>query len=234
MFSAVWFGLLAVTLLGFSAITCGALVLGGWRRHRHLIAHDHGGVSMVCASPPFDLVRTPFASGSLNVAAEARDILARMAAEAAGHLVQLEIAVQPDLSIHADRLALHAVLSQLVGNAVHHAAGGRVLLSAIRLRGRVQIAVIDDGIGPDAAVQQAALRNVAQLVALQGGTIKVEAQRGESTTVLVQLPEPASANRTPGEMPQQRPAVRIATASRPEQKAAQPEQEALAEYSWEI
>ena len=37
-----------------------------------------------------------------------------MAAEAAGHLVQLEFAAQPDLTVHADRLALRAVLSELV------------------------------------------------------------------------------------------------------------------------
>ena len=88
-----------------------------------------------------------------------------------------------------------AVLSELVGSAMHHAPCGRVLLSAIRLGGRVQIAVIDDGDGPAAAVQEAALRDMAQLVALQGGTIDVESRRGEGTTVLVRLPEPmGSAN----------------------------------------
>jgi len=182
---------------------------------------------MTCASLPSDLARMPFASTAIDVATEARDVLARMAAEAAGYLVQLEVAVQPDLSVHADRLALRAVLSQLVGNAMRHAAGGRVLLSAIRLGGRVQIAVIDDGIGPDAAVQESALREVAQLVALQGGTIEVEAQRGEGTTVLVRLPEPVSASGAPGKIPKQRLAARTAT-------APQAAQEALAGHSWEI
>jgi signal transduction histidine kinase len=227
MISTGWFGLLAVTLLGLSAITCGALVLGGWRSYRHLTSRHQGGEPMTCASAPFDLVRMPFASTALDVATEARDVLARMAAEAAGYLVQLEVAVQPNLSVHADRVALRAVLSQLVGNAVRHGACGRVLLSAIRLGGRVQIAVIDDGIGTDAVAQAAALREVAQLVTLQGGTIDVEAQRGEGTTVLVRLPEPASATRTPGTIPKQRPAGRAAA-------ALQATQDALAGDSWEI
>ncbi|MGA3400885.1 MAG: HAMP domain-containing sensor histidine kinase [Acetobacteraceae bacterium] len=182
---------------------------------------------MAGAPSPFGLGRTPFASGVLDVAAEARDVLHQMAGEAAGHLVQLEFAVQPDLLVHADRLALRAVLSELVGNAMRHAPGGRVLLSAIRLGGRVQIAVIDDGDGPAAAVQEAALREMAQLVALQGGTIDVETHSGEGTTVVVRLPEPTGTGRVPGEAPK-RPSAERPTA--PPRVA----REAVVEHSWDI
>jgi anti-sigma regulatory factor (Ser/Thr protein kinase) len=207
--------------------TCCAIVFSGWRRRSHLISRQHGGEPALRASPPFDLVRMPFASAALDIATEARDVLARMATEAAGCLVQLEVAVQPGLAVHADRFALRAVLSQLVGNAIRHAAGGRVLLSASRLGGRVQIAVIDDGVGPDAVAQEAALREVVQLVALQGGTIEVEAQRGEGTTVLVRLPESDAAGRAPSEIPKQRPAARTTA-------APQIVLEAVAGPSWEI
>jgi signal transduction histidine kinase len=207
-----WLGLSAVTLLGLSTVTCGVLLFGGWRRRQDLLAlQDDGGQPMPVARRAFDLGRMPFVGGVLDVAAEVRDVLAQMAAEAARHLVRLEFAVQPELSVHADRLALRAVLSELVGNAVQHAPGGRVLVSAIRLGGRVQIAVIDDGAGPEAAVQEAALREVVQVVALQGGTIDVEVHAGEGTTVLVRLPEPVDTGRAPGEASaNQKPAERPA------------------------
>ncbi len=223
-----WFGLFAFTLLALSAITCGLFLLGGWRLRRRLLLRRAGGEPMAATQPLFGLGRTPFVGGVLDVATEARDVLGRMAAEAAGHLVQLEVAVQPDLSVHADRLALRTVLSDLVGNAMRHAPGGRVLLSAIRLGGRVQIAVIDDGAGPEAAVQEAALREVAQLVALQGGTLDVEAHPGKGTTVLVRLPESAGTGRAHGEA---RPARQPA-----DQPAASPQaaREAVAGHSWEI
>jgi signal transduction histidine kinase len=163
----------------------------------------------------------------LDVAAEARSVLGQMAAEAAAHLVQLEFATQANLSVHADRYALRFVLSELVGNAVRHAPGGRVLLSAIRLGGRVQIAVIDDGAGPDAAVQEAELREMAQLVALQGGTIDIEACPGEGTTVLVRLPEPMANGYVPGAVAKHQPVARPT----PLPHAAR---EQVVEISWDI
>ena len=221
-------GLSAVALLGLSAVTCGTLLFGGWRQRRHLLAQQDDSRLPAVTRPMFGLGQMPFVSAELDVAAEARDVLQLMAAEAAGHQVQLEFAVQPELSVHADRLALRAVMSELVGNAVRHAPGGRVLLSAIRLGGRVQIAVIDDGAGPEAAVQEAALREVAQLVALQGGTIDVETHAGEGTTVLVRLPEPMGIARAPGEaLPPRQPA---APAAAPPQAA----REAVAQHSSDI
>ena len=215
MFTSNGFGLFAAALLSLSAIACGTLLLAGWRQRQHLVARQSGIAPMATLPPLYGLGRTPFASGLLDVAAELRDVLHHMAGEATGHLVQLEYAVQPELSVHADRLALRAVLSELVGSAVRHTPGGRVLLSAIRLGGRVQIAVIDDGAGPEAAVQEAALREMAQLVALQGGTIEVEVQPGEGTTVLVRLPEPLGTGHALGEAPPKwQPAGRAALSLR--------------------
>ncbi len=227
MFTSDGLGFFASALLSLSAITCGALLLGGWRRRRYLLARQDGGEPMADAPPAFGLGRTPFAGGELDVAAEARDVLRQMATEAQGRLVQLEFAVQPDLLVHADRHALRAVLSELVGNAMHHAPGGRILLSALRLGGWVQIGVMDDGDGPAASVQEAALRETAELVALQGGTIEVEARTGKGTAVLVRLPEPMATGRVPGEAPRRLPAERPAGSSR----AAR---EVVVEHSWDI
>lgn len=222
-----WFGLSAVTLLGLSAITCGTLLFGGWQRRRQLLARESTAQPLAVTRPLFDLGRTPFAGDILDVAQEVRDVLAQMAAEAARQLVQLEFAAQPDLSVHADRLALRAVLGELVNHAMRHAPGGRVLLSAIRLGGRVQIAVIDDGVGPAAPVQEAALREVAQLVALQGGTVDIETHPGEGTTVLVRLPEPVGTTAEPEETPQWQTTERPTTQPQPARKA-------VAEQTWDI
>ncbi len=227
MFATGGFGVFASALLSLSAITCATLLIGGWRRRQHLMARHHGSVPWQPAPPPFGPGQAPFASFPLDVAAEARDLLHHMAPEAARDLVQLEFAVPPGLTVHADRLALRTVLSELIANAVRHTPGGRVLLSAIELGGRVQIAVIDDGAGADAATQEAALREVAQLVALQGGTIDIDTWRGEGTTVIVRLPDPAQATRPSGEAPRPRPTARPAATSR---AALEP----VAEHSWDI
>ncbi len=212
------FGLFASALLGLSAITCGTAAFAGWRRRGRLLAQA-GNPPAAGPSRPADLLRKPFASAMLDVAAEARDVLQEMAAEAAGHLVQLEFAAQPDLSVYADRLALRTVLCALIRNAVQHSRGGRVLLSAIRLGGRVQIAVIDDGVGPPAAIQQAALRELAQLVALQGGTIDIETDPGEGTAVLVRFLAPIGGQRASGHAPEAQPAGHPAASPTPARHA---------------
>jgi signal transduction histidine kinase len=227
MLSNHWFAWSASILLVLSAMSCGLFLLGGWRQRQQMLVRANAAAPVPARPALFALGRTPFVSGELDVATELRDALAQMAGEAAAHMVQLEFAVQPDLSVHADPLALRMVLSELVGSAMRHAPGGRVLVSATRLGGRVQIAVIDDGAGPEAAVQQAALREVAELVALQGGTMDVEAHAGEGTSVVVRLLEPAAAGRPPGDaaMPQQA------------QRADGPQRatrEAVVEHSWEI
>lgn len=226
MFASDGFGLFASTLLGLSTVTCGALLLGGWRRHR-LSRRDDGGW-VPAPVPSFSLARTPFAGGLLDIAAEVRDVLGQMQPEAARGRVRLEMAVQPDLAVHADPLALRALLSDLVGNAMRHAPGGRVLLSAALLRGRVEIAVTDDGTGTEAAMQEAALREAAQLVALQGGTIHIEAHPGEGTTVLVRLLDSVATAATPGEAPA-RPLVQQSAESSHGVREA-----AVAEQSWDI
>jgi hypothetical protein len=67
---------------------------------------------------------------------------------------------------------------------------------------------------------------MAQLVALQGGTIDVESRRGEGTTVLVRLPEPMGTASTP-ETRKPLPAERFAAPSADALEAA-------VEHSWEI
>ena len=70
MFTSHGFGVFAaVTLLALQrAITCGTLLLGGWRRRQHLLARAYGAESIVTDRLPIGLRRAPFVSGTLDVA----------------------------------------------------------------------------------------------------------------------------------------------------------------------
>jgi len=222
-------GLFAAALLGASTVVCSLVLLHGWRRRQCMLARDMrpraDPLSPVIL--PFALGRTPFVGAMLDLSAEVRDVLERLSGDAAQSLVQLEMAVPPDLWVHTDALALRTVLAALAGRAVRQARGGMVLVSAVRQGGRVQIAVTDDGAGVPAPVQEAALREVAQLVALQGGTLEIDALPGVGTTVVVRLPEPMLAGAAAARLPDGQPAE---PAARP-RPAVQPE---VVEVSWDI
>jgi len=112
---------------------------------------------------------------------------------AAERLVRLEAAIQPDLTIWADKAALRRMLAAPLRAAVARSPGGRVLLGAGRHGGRVQVSVLDDGPPTDRAVQEAELREAARLAALHGGTLEVNVRANAGTTVVIRLPEPAAA-----------------------------------------
>lgn len=102
--------------------------------------------------------------------------------------VRLEMAVQPNLWLHINHASLQAVLVELIGHAARQTPNGRVLTTGARLGGRVQISVMDDGIAVPEPVQQAALRAVMEVIALQGGTLEIEAVPDEGSVLTVRLP----------------------------------------------
>ncbi len=77
---------------------------------------------------------------------------ARPAVEAAG--MRLEAAVEPSLSVQADRDALAQCLHNLIDNAVKYAARGVVRITAEAGGGRARIRVCDDGPGIAAAMHE--------------------------------------------------------------------------------
>jgi len=124
----------------------------------------------------------------LNFETEARAALAGLAELAANWHVQLEIALQPDLSVFVAPRTLHELLDIVVVHAMEAAQGGKVVLGAMRLHERLHIAVIDDGAGRDAAVQRADLRRVEEIAALLGGKLEIENWPGEGSVVSIRLP----------------------------------------------
>ena len=134
-----------------------------------------------------------FGATRLDVEAEALGALRQVDALAARNRVQLQIAVQPFLAVHADPGGFRWALIEVLENAIDHAPCGKVMLGATRHGGRVQIAVLDDGQTPDRLVQEAALRPVERIVALHGGTVQIEVRPGQGTLVILRLPEPSAA-----------------------------------------
>jgi signal transduction histidine kinase len=184
------FGLLG--LIGSSAIACALFLRWGWAQRRQTLARQRNEPRLP-PRPVLNLGHMTFSSATIDAAAEIRSALMAMEADAARHGVRLESAVEPDLSLRTTQASLHALLTALIGHAIRQTPDGRVLVTGTRLGGRVQIAVMDDGIGVPEAVQQAALREVAQVVALQGGTLDIHVIPGEGGVVTVRLPEPMNA-----------------------------------------
>lgn len=192
----------AFTLIApLSVAVCSGILIAGWQRRCGWRARAAGMDPAAPRVPRFELSRTPFASGELDVTAELDAVMVQLGPEAARRYVQLEMAVQPELAVRADPRALREVMGDLVANAIRHCPCGRVLVGAERHGGRVQISVTDDGVGPTSEVQEGVLRTAAELVALQGGTFDVQSRPGAGTTVTVRLPEMVRADRADGVTP---------------------------------
>lgn len=137
----------------------------------------------------------------LDVEREVRAALTEAAASANRCRTRFEFAVRPDLTIRTDAQRFRTALAAMVAHAAAQAPTGRVLVTATRHGGRIQVTVGDDGSGADRAVQAAALREVESLIAMQGGTLEIIPQPGEGTRLVARWPdalrEPASATESP-------------------------------------
>lgn len=195
--------------------------MGAFRR-RALTAH---GGDMPRMHEPERVVplRAPFLGAKLDVGLEIRAVLEALVSEATNRFVVLDVAVAPNLTLHADRDALRAILNSLVGHAIRQARE-QVLVSATLLGGRVQIAVTDDGSGVTEAEQRAILRPAAELAALRGGMFDIETWPGQGTTVAVRLPVPVEIQRPSEQGRRITPALQY----------FEDKSEVEAEASWEI
>ncbi len=131
--------------------------------------------------------------------------------QAAGKQVELTVDVSPAIgSIDADKRAVKQILINLVANAIKFTpSGGSVIVGAKRIGSRVHFWVSDTGIGisaddlarigkPFIQVQNdytkrfegsgLGLSLVTGLVSLHEGTMAIESEPGEGTTVTISLP----------------------------------------------
>jgi hypothetical protein len=148
--------------------------------------------------------------GVLDIAAELRMACIKYAPVVAERLVDMDTAVLPGLLVRADRAVVRAALDGVLSESLMSAAYGRLLLSAFRLEPWVHITLTDDNATMDQDRRVAALRDTAQAVALQGGSLSVEA-RPEGGTVTIRLPAVISdADPSPRATPvQSAPSVRL-------------------------
>lgn len=150
----------------------------------------------------------------VNVATALQDVVHELSAEAADHGLRLiSVASDPELFVTADRHRLHQVVYNFVSNAIKYTERGTVMLHGSRgLFGgeeMVMIGVKDTGVGIKDAdlpflfdrftpVLTPVAKSVARsglglpicdkLVALHGGYINVDSQRGEGSEFRVWLP----------------------------------------------
>ncbi len=138
----------------------------------------------------------PGTTALLEVRQETDSALRRLAGEAARQGVRLEVAIEPGLRVFMPRAGFRQVLDTIISHAIAQACGGKVMIGAMRHGGRIRLVILDDGVGADRMTQESRLRDVTQVVALQGGTVEITT-RHEGSVVAIRLPEAASATTLP-------------------------------------
>ena len=96
----------------------------------------------------------------------------------------------PDLPLEPEQVAhLAAILTEAFSNVIRHARARRAKLEARIEDGRLRIGVCDDGIGmrPDHPIGMG-LRTMQERARLLGGTLRIESEPGQGTSVWLELP----------------------------------------------
>lgn len=163
------------------------LTLLAWRTRRHATT-VRSGLTGLPAPRHDETDLVTFESRELDVEHELLCVLATLQDAAQRHQVELQVAVQPRLTVWADPCALRQMLTGMLARAIERTAGGGVLVTAAWHGGRVQVSVIDDGPATDPKNVAGALRHVEQCAALQGGTLEVESGNLHSTRVVLRMP----------------------------------------------
>lgn len=174
--------LIALAFGGCVALAGGLL----WRSPWHVRSTGRGPASLPEAKQTG--LAHGFAATAIDVDTFARGVLDALAPSARDHGVGLRMAVAPGLAVRCDIDVLHDALRDLIVAGMGHAGTTAILLSAYRHGGRVEIAVTDDGDGPDAETQISLLRQAEQALALHGATIEVDALP-QGSMVRLRLPE---------------------------------------------
>jgi signal transduction histidine kinase len=131
-------------------------------------------------------------------------------AEQRGQKLSLELPSEPLPELVADPFALESIFGNLISNAINYTQdGGKIRVRAKKLKNRVSIAVIDNGMGIDARQLERVFERfyrvknektryisgtglglpiVKELLEKMGGTIRVKSTRDKGSTFTVGLP----------------------------------------------
>lgn len=147
------------------------------------------------------VTRACFAAETLDLAPAVQAVAHDLRDPAMARSVRLELAIDPGLKARVDPSALKTVLRDTVRTAIQATPGGQVLISGMMLGGQLHIRITDDGKDTDQRTRESQARDSEALIALHGGSIRVEVRPGRATTVAIRLPLPGDKGGTPNEMP---------------------------------
>ena len=138
-----------------------------------------------------DLILAAAPSVDLEVAL--REALAAADPVARSLWVRMNLAVDATKTVPIDPGALRIALRDIMLTAINAAPGGQVLVTAVTLGRQLHIRITDDGPGADQRLREASMCQTEAIIALQGGSIAIEARPGRGTSVAIRLPMSASA-----------------------------------------
>jgi hypothetical protein len=101
--------------------------------------------------------------------------------------VHLDLAAGPGLFIRLRPSLLADLIEEFVSLGLHAAAGGHMLLTAVRSGSRVDITLSDDLPADDVSQRQSQARELAQRIAMYGGTLDIAVRPNLGTTMTLKL-----------------------------------------------
>ncbi len=177
---------------GLLFLLCGPFVLALWVAFIHARRNTPGASLAPHPSAGLDPAVPRFSAEVIDVEAALREAATAVISPARVHRVRIDLAVTAAMTLHVDPGSLGIALQQTLLTAIHAAPGGQVLVTAVTLGSQLHIRVTDDGSGADQLNRETLTRGAEALIALQGGSIAVEARPGKGTTVSIRLPLPST------------------------------------------
>jgi len=190
---------MSIVQLGLSLAVAMPFILAAWIwivfLHRQRATACQAGPHALVEAGGVDPVDHGLVAASVDLEAALRDAVLVVEAAARSRWVKLELAVSPAMTVPMDPSILRMVLRDIMLTAINAAPQGQVLVAAATLGRELHVRITDDGSGADQQVRETSLRQTKALVALQGGSIAIEARQGRGTTVTIRLPMHAAAQR---------------------------------------
>jgi len=153
---------------------------------------------------PDDPVDTCIGGAAVDLEAALRQIIISVnsAARLRSGRIELAVGAGLPLTVQINPSALWTALLATMLAGINAAPGGQVLVTAATFGSQLHIGITDDGQGTDQCLRETSMRQAEALIALQGGSIAVEARPGRGTTVTIRIPMPLSAEQEAGALAQ--------------------------------
>jgi hypothetical protein len=131
---------------------------------------------------------SPGSTEVVDVEAEFRAVIGRLAPTARANLTHLRYAFRQAGMAQVDTEALHDVLTSVVATAIRACFGGQILLTARPLGRWIEVAVTDDAPIRGDATRQVLLEEARTAAASRGWLFSVDTRHDFGTTVSIRLP----------------------------------------------